>query len=144
MKKLVKWFCLTLMMATWNAFADNSAVIGQWQMIDDKTGKARSVVQLYEQDGKMDGKIVKLILERGENADPICDKCTDQRKGQKILGMVIIEGLKKEGNEWSGGTILDPTNGKTYECKIWLEDGQLKVRGYLGFFYRTQTWLPIK
>jgi len=58
--------------------------------------------------------------------------------------MIILKGLKKRGTEWSGGTILDPENGKTYRCKIWLDDGKLKVRGYLGILFRTQTWYRVK
>jgi uncharacterized protein (DUF2147 family) len=56
--------------------------------------------------------------------------------------MEIIDGLTRDGDEWNSGTILDPEDGKEYRCKIWLEDGELKVRGYLYFFYRTQSWLP--
>ena len=77
------------------------------------------------------------------NPDPVCEKCPGVRKNQKIRGMVIIDGLVQEddGKTWSGGEILDPAKGKTYTCKIWLDDGQLKGRGYLGILFRTQTWL---
>ena len=89
----------------------------------------------------MYGKIVELFRGADEDQDPICEKCKDHRKGQKIIGMNIVSDMKKDGDEYSGGEIMDPANGKTYTCKFWLEDAKtLKVRGYWGFIYRTQTW----
>lgn len=70
-----------------------------------------------------------------------CNKCTDDRKDQPIMGMEIIRNMRKKGNEWSGGTIMDPATGDVYDCKLWVEDGKLKVRGYVAFFYRTQVWV---
>ena len=102
--------------------------------------RARSIVEIYEQDGAYFGRIVALFREKGEDPDPICKECSDQRKDQKIIGMNIIEGIRPEGDAFMGGEILDPENGKVYKCKIWLEEGALKVRGYLYFLYRTQTW----
>ena len=59
--------------------------------------------------------------------------------------MIIMENLEKDDDEWDDGEILDPNNGKIYDCKIWLEGNDiLKVRGYVGFFYRTQTWKRVK
>jgi len=122
--------------------AQRSSVIGQWKTVDDNTGKVRSVVEIYEKNGKVYGKIVKLMREPHEDQDPVCKACTDHRKDKKIVGMEIISGLSKSGKEYSGGQIMDPENGKSYSCKIWIEDGNLKVRGYIAFLYRTQTWLP--
>lgn len=122
--------------------AQRSSVIGQWKTVDDNTGKSRSVVEIYEKDGKVYGKIVKLIRDPHEDQDPVCKACTDHRKGKKVIGMEIISGLEKDGNEYTDGEIMDPVNGKSYNCKIWIEDGKLKVRGYIAFLYRTQTWLP--
>ena len=78
----------------------------------------------------------------GKDADPICTKCPtdDERFNKKIIGMEIVKGLTKEDDEYQGGSILDPEVGKVYRCKIWLDKEELKVRGYLGPFYRTQTW----
>lgn len=120
-------------------------ISGQWKTIDDETGKAKSIVQIYKKtDGKLYGKIVKLFREKGEDPDPICDDCTDYRKNKKIIGMEIITGLEQDGNEWyADDAILDPANGKIYDCKIWLEPSDnsvLNVRGYIGWFFRTQTW----
>ena len=123
------------------AFAQNGTVFGQWETYDDTSGELKSVVSIYQEEGTLYGKIVKLFRGPDEDPDPVCKECSGDLKNQKILGMQIIKGLQKKGSEWSGGTILDPDNGKTYDCKIWLENGKLKVRGYLLFFYRTQTWL---
>ncbi|HNP19069.1 MAG TPA: DUF2147 domain-containing protein [Fulvivirga sp.] len=119
------------------------SVIGKWKTIDDETGKAKSVVELYESDGELFGKIVKLYREQGEDPDPICDKCPvdDSRYNTKVIGMVIIKNMKKSGDEYEGGTVLKPDEGKIYKCKIWLDKGNLQVRGYWGMFYRTQSWV---
>ena len=118
------------------------SVIGRWKTIDDDSNKPKSIVEVYEKNGKIFGRIEKLYLEPGEDPDPVCDECTDHRKDKKVMGMTIITDMEKDGDEWNGGKILDPENGKIYRCKIWVEDGNLKVRGYIAFLYRTQTWLP--
>ncbi|MEO9869597.1 DUF2147 domain-containing protein [Ekhidna sp.] len=122
----------------------SQTIVGQWKTIDDETGKPRSIVKIYEQKGQFFGKIVKLFREPDEDQDPICEECEDERKGQKIIGMEIISEMKynKGNDEYHKGEIMDPENGNIYDCKLWIEDGDLKVRGYLLFFYRTQTWLP--
>ena len=119
------------------------SVIGKWKTIDDNTGEPRSIVEVFERGGKIYGKIIKLYRKPGEDPDPLCDECEpgDQRYQKKIIGMELMEGLLRDDDEYSGGTILDPDNGKVYRCKIWVEDKQLKVRGYLGPFFRTQNWL---
>ncbi len=124
----------------------NAQVTGKWKTIDDETGKPKSIVEIYEKDGKIYGKIVKLL--NPTEADPKCTKCTDYRKGQKITGMHIITGLKKSGSEFEGdNAILDPESGKIYDCKIWLDEDnkdKLNVRGYIGFLFRTQYWYRVK
>ncbi len=117
---------------------------GTWKTIDDETGKPKSIVKLYKQDGKLYGKIIKLFREPGEEQDPICDLCEGANHNKKIIGMVIVNGLEYDDGEWEGDDgILDPKNGKLYDCKIWVDeddDDILNVRGYIGFFFRTQTW----
>lgn len=140
MKKTVL-FSLMIIFST-VLFAQRNSVLGQWKTVDDNTGRIRSVVEIYEKEGKIYGKIVKLFREPHEVQDPVCKACTDHRKDKKVVGMEIITGLAKDGDEYSDGVILDPENGKSYSCKIWVEDGKLKVRGYIAFLYRTQTWLP--
>lgn len=98
-------------------------------------------MEIYEQGGKYYGRVVDLLMKPD---DTVCDACPGDRKGQKIVGMNIITNMVKKGDVYEGGQILDPTKGKVYDCKMWEEGGNLKVRGYLGFFYRTQTWQPVK
>ncbi len=125
--------------------ANAQDIFGKWKTIDDNTGKPRSIVEIYKKGDKAYGKVIKLFREPGEDPDPICDECSGARKNQKVIGMEIITDMKYDAddNEYDGGEILDPENGKIYECKLWVEDGKLKVRGYLYFLYRTQTWLPV-
>lgn len=122
-----------------------TAVIGKWKTIDDNTGKEKSIVDITERNGKIYGKVIKVFTSPEENADPICDKCSedDSRYKKKVIGMEIMKDLVKDGNEYGDGTILDPKEGKIYRCKIWIEDERLQVRGYWGPFYRTQTWQKV-
>ena len=125
--------------------AQNASIFGKWKTIDDNSGKARSVVEIYEKDGKAYGRIVELFREPGEEQDPVCNECDedDDRYMQPVEGLQIIRGLKADNSgNWKNGDILDPENGKVYDCKIWVEDEKLRVRGYLLFLYRTQTWEP--
>ena len=125
------------------SFANDSPV-GLWKTIDDKSNKPRSIVHIVEENGEYKGTVEKGLVE-GESPDRVCDKCDPPRKGQKILGMTFMWGLKKDGNEFKGGEILDPDNGKIYKCKMKLVDGgkKLDVRGFIGISLigRTQTWL---
>lgn len=115
--------------------------LGTWKTIDDETGEARSHVEIYEKDGKVFGKIVKLLNPDTET----CDNCSGERKGKPLVGMDIMWDMKKKGKTWKGGEIFSPTKDKTYSCKIWLDDADtLKVRGYVALFYRTQTWHRVK
>jgi|TARA_B110000967_G_scaffold202027_1_gene240164 uncharacterized protein (DUF2147 family) len=123
-------------------------VIGQWKTIDDETKKERSVVEIYKVGDRYAGKIIKLVRGLEDDPDPLCEACSsdDPRYLQKIIGMEIIQDMTLDlsSNEYVDGTILDPESGSEYHCKLWLsEDGSLKVRGYIAFFYRTQTWLPV-
>src|SRR5262245_35087689 len=116
--------------------------VGQWKTVDEKSGAVQSVVGIYDQGGKLFGKIVKLTKPTDEQGKPkLCNKCTGADKDKPIVGLVIIKDLGRDGEHWKGGTILDPDDGKIYKAELWVEDGKLKVRGYLGMFYRTQAWL---
>jgi len=126
-----------------NIFGQND-IVGKWKTIDDETGKKKSIVELYMKGDELSGKIIKLFPEPDEDPDPLCDECSDDRKDQKVIGMEILRDMELDDDEWEEGTICDPKNGKVYDCKIWLENDQLKVRGYVAFFYRTQTWLRVK
>ena len=135
---------LSVLFAT-SALAQAPSAVGRWTTIDDETKKPKSVITIYEEGGKLFGKIEKLFREPNEEQNPLCDKCEGTLKNQPITGMVILRDLKKDGDEWTGGTILDPANGKTYKAKIAVQDGgkKLKVRGYIGMALlgRTQHWV---
>ena len=119
-------------------------IVGKWKTIDDESGKPKSVVEIYEKEGLYFGRITKLFREAGEDPDPVCTKCEGEKKGQKIIGMEIITNMKyfKSDDEYRKGEILDPENGNVYDFRLWKEGENLKGRGYILFFYRTQTWLP--
>lgn len=118
---------------------------GKWKTIDDETGKPKSIVEVFKKsDGKYYGKILQLLI-KPENEN--CVKCTDDRKNKPLIGLEIIRGLKKEGSEFTSGSITDPKNGKTYKCTITKEGAdQLNVRGYIGISLigRSQTWYRVK
>ncbi|PAM95063.1 hypothetical protein B4N84_07185 [Flavobacterium sp. IR1] len=121
------------------------SVLGKWKTIDDATGEAKSVVEIYEKSGKLYGKVVEIL--RADHKKDVCVKCDGADKNKPIQGLVIINGLQKDGDEYSGGTILDPTNGKKYKCYITLESAdKLKLRGYVGIAImgRTQYWTRVK
>jgi uncharacterized protein (DUF2147 family) len=124
--------------------ADESPA-GLWKSIDDKTGKPKALIRITETSGELNGKIEKLFLDDAEEKNPKCDKCSGSNKDQAIIGMTILFGLKKDGDEYNGGKILDPANGKLYSSKLSVIDHnkKLNVRGYIGvpFMGRTQTWL---
>jgi uncharacterized protein (DUF2147 family) len=124
--------------------ADSAATpAGRWRTFDDKiAGKAKAIIVLYEEKGLLFGRVETLV---DPDAVKICDKCSDERRGQPVTGMVLIRRMKKDGDEYTGGDILDPKNGSVYRCKMRLIDQgrKLSVRGYLGFslFGRSQTWI---
>ncbi len=126
-----------------NAMAQD--VVGKWKTIDDETGKARSIVEIYKENGKIYGKVIEILDPKKKDAT--CTECKGKDKGKKIEGLVILKGLEKDGDEYNDGTILDPTSGKVYKSYIELvEDNKLKVRGYIGFaaIGRTQYWVRAK
>ena len=115
------------------------SILGKWKTIDDETGKVKSYVEIYKKGKKYFGKVIRIANPKKQNA--LCKNCTGNNKGRKVLGLVIVNNLKKDGDEFSDGTILDPSSGKVYDCSMWLdESGDLQVRGYIAFFFRTQTW----
>ncbi|MCK5781586.1 MAG: DUF2147 domain-containing protein [Flavobacteriales bacterium] len=118
-------------------------ILGKWKTVDDETGKTKSVVEIFQKGDKVYGKIVELLNREAGDEDPLCDKCTDDRLNKHIVGMEIIRAMEKDDEKYEEGTIMDPGNGKIYDCKMWVDEDDskvLKVRGYISFFYRTQTW----
>ena len=127
------------------AWADDASPAGLWKNIDDATGKPRALVRITESNGTLQGKIEKVFPAPGESPNPKCEKCEGANKDAPIVGLVILSGLKKDGEDYAGGQILDPDNGKLYSSKVRLADGgkKLNVRGYLGvpMLGRSQVWL---
>ncbi len=135
--------CLALIGFTNLSYAATASPVGKWTTVSDKTGKARSVVRIYQSKGVLYGKILKVYKQPGDQGT--CINCPGKLKNKPIVGLRMMWGMKPDGrNEWSGGHILDPKPGKVYKCKMTLSpDGKtLKVRGYIGFSLlgRTQTW----
>lgn len=127
------------------AYAANDTPIGTWTQVDDATGKPKSIIEITQQpDGTLQG-VVKQVLFSDQGLHPICDKCDGDRHNKPVDGMVIMWGVKNDGDVWDGGQILDPKTGKVYKVKLTLTDGGLKldVHGYIGIslFGRSQVWV---
>lgn len=133
---LLQVFCLALLIGI-----SGDSVVGLWQTIDDETGEPKAIVEIDLRDGLLYGRIARLYPEEGDDVDPLCDKCPDERRDKPIIGMTIIDGLRRKGERWGAGTILDPEKGKLYACQLWREDEVLRVRGSVFIFHRTQTWI---
>jgi uncharacterized protein (DUF2147 family) len=121
--------------------------VGVWKTIDDKTKAEKAQVRVIETGGVVSGKIEKLLAP-GANQEAKCDKCSDDRKDKPVIGMEIIRGVKKDGDVWTGGTILDSAEGKVYKVKMTPIEGgkKMEVRGYVGapMFGRTQVWQRVE
>ncbi|MBP7734590.1 MAG: DUF2147 domain-containing protein [Spirochaetes bacterium] len=125
---------------------------GTWKTVADEgpdKGKAKSHLQIYDKNGVYFAKVIKLLLNKSQ--DTLCDKCKGDLFNKPVVGMNIFSNMKKTGkvdkdfgDEYAGGQIMDPDNGKFYTCKIWIKGDTLVVRGYLGPFYRTQRWYRVK
>lgn len=119
--------------------------VGFWSTVSDEDGRPTAIVEIQQRpDGEFVG-VVRGLLVAATHDDSICKKCSDERRGQPVVGMTILRHMRQDGDEWSGGEILDPENGKTYRAKMKLTDGgrKLVVRGYIGvsLFGRSQTWI---
>ena len=137
------WTAIGLVAFAFSAQAQMSPV-GNWHTVDEKTGEVKSQIRVTEANGTLTGTIAKL-LRKDVKQDQVCDQCTDDRKDKPLIGMQIIRGAKKaEGKDvWEDGKILDPENGKTYGLRLTPIEGgkKLEVRGSIGPFGRTQTWI---
>ncbi|HET6757421.1 MAG TPA: DUF2147 domain-containing protein [Burkholderiales bacterium] len=136
---------LTFALAAAGSFAlADDMPVGRWRQIDDETGAAKSIVKIYQENGVLNGRIVELLKKPDAGKPSVCDRCEGELKDAPILGFPLLSGMKKEGSEWTGGTIIDPKNGKRYRAKMALRDNgqKLEVRGFIGFslFGRTQVW----
>lgn len=133
--------CFLLLQITWG-----QTVFGTWKTVDDRSGIAKAIVRIYKENGLLQAKIIR-ILEK-DKEDAVCTKCDDEFKNKPILGMHIFQDLEKnDKDEYKGTKMLDPEHGMKFRGKLWLDPNnanQLKVRGYLAFLYRTQTWYRVK
>ena len=129
---------LTLLFATFTLSAQT--ILGEWETYDDNTNEKKSIVEIFENNNIYYAKIKETFMVA---PDATCEECKGEKKGQPIIGLQVIEGLKKKGDSYEGGTALDPESGKIYKCYLQLESpDKLKVRGYIGFSLlgRTQYW----
>jgi uncharacterized protein (DUF2147 family) len=143
MKKSI--LCILVLLFSTMFYAQKNSVVGKWKTIDDETGKPKSIIEIYEKSGKIYAKVVEII--DMEHKKDVCTKCSGSDKNKPILGMIVVKGLSKKGNEYRDGKILDPQNGKLYKSIIALEGkDKLKVRGYIGvsLLGRTQYWYRVK
>ena len=136
---------LVLTLSSHSAWSGELTAAGLWKTVDDHTGKPRGLIRIVQVSGEYQGKLEKIFPQLGEDPDPKCDKCSGARRDQPVIGMTILWGLTKQGEEYQGGEILDPENGKIYRAKMKLEDGgkTLHVRGFIGISLlgRTQVWM---
>ncbi len=121
--------------------------VGLWRTIDDNDGTAKSEIRIVENNGVISGKIERDLNPKAK-PDEKCVECKDDRKDQPIIGLELIRGLKKaEGKDvWEGGTIVEPSTGKVYRMTMTPIEGgkKIEMRGYIAFFYRTQTWIRVQ
>ncbi|MBS0431457.1 MAG: DUF2147 domain-containing protein [Proteobacteria bacterium] len=139
---------LVLLLPSLHAFAADDTPVGTWTQVDDETGKPKSIIEISAApDGTLQG-VVKTVIFSDQGTNPVCDKCDGERHNQPVTGMTVMWGVKKDGDEWSGGQILDPNNGKTYKVKLTLTDNgrKLDVHGYIGFSLlgRSQMWIRLQ
>ena len=127
------------------ATAQEATPVGLWKNIDDVSGKPKALIRITDNKGELRGQIEKLFPAPGADPNPRCGLCQGANKDVPVIGMVFMSGLRKSGDEYTGGEILDPDNGKVYRSKMTLVDGgkKLNVRGYIGvpMFGRSQTWV---
>jgi len=134
-------YLLFILISSFSIVSNGQDILGQWETYDDRTNEKKSIIEIYKTDDIYFAKIIKTFTEDDRNT---CEKCKGDKKNAPIIGLLIIEDLKRKGNKYSGGNITDPASGETYKCVLKLiDDNKLKVRGFLGapVFGRTQYWL---
>ncbi len=137
-KSLFAFFFIVGMM---QGYSQDDRVLGLWKTIDDNTGEAKSIVEIYSRDGMVYGKIVDIL--NPDDRDKTCIYCEGDEKNQPLIGLDIIKNMQWDDDRYEDGTIFDPEKGKTYNAKLWVDEQDanvLKVRGYIAFLFRTQEW----
>ncbi len=135
------FFICFLIGSVMQGYGQDDRVLGLWKTIDDNTGEAKSIVEIYTQNDKVYGKIVAIL--NPDDRDKTCIYCEGDEKGQPLIGLDIIKNMQWDDDRYEDGTIFDPEKGKTYNAKLWVDEQDadvLKVRGYIAFLFRTQEW----
>jgi len=141
-KQSFRWIIAILLITQ---FGFSQSVIGKWKTIDDITGKEKGIIEIYERSGVFYARILEIF--EAEQRNKKCTLCSGEDKDKPLIGLIIIRGLRKDGNEYNGGKVVDPKIGKYYKCFIKLEQkDKLKVQGYIGvpLLGRTQYWYRVK
>ncbi len=145
MKKTLTTAVVAVTMTFSVAWGQSATPVGLWRSIDDNTGKPTALIRVTEFAGRLQGRIEKIFPEPGESANPLCEECEGNLKNQPVVGMIILKDLGRDGDEYTGGQLLDPDSGKLYRCTMRLLDGgnRLIIRGYIGIplLGRSQEWL---
>ena len=127
------------------AWADEPSPVGLWKNIDDVSGKPKALIRITDNKGELEGRIEKLFRPADQDQNPKCNLCEGANKDQPVIGLMFMSGLKKSGDEYTGGQILDPDNGKVYKSKLTVVEGgkKVNVRGYIGvpMLGRSQVWV---
>ena len=138
-------FLIALILIIFTYAAADLSPLGLWKTIDDTTGEPRGLVRIREVNGQYEGRVEKIFPKPGDEPNPKCEKCAGVRHDQPVIGMTILWDLMKQGEEYQGGQILDPENGKIYRARMKLIDNgqKLDVRGFIGIslFGRSQIWI---
>lgn len=137
MKKTI--LLLSVLLVSFSVTAQD--IFGKWKTVDDETGEEKSVVEIYERNGKVFGKVVEIF--DVSKQDGLCQDCEGEDSNKPVLGLEIIRDMEKEGEYYKNGTVLDPQDGKIYKLRLSLDEDNsdiLMVRGYISFFYSTQYW----
>jgi len=146
LKMLTKFaFLAWLFLVGTPTHAAEPSPVGLWKTVDDRSGEAKGLIRIRQTNGTFEGNIDKIFPKPGDDPAPKCEKCEGPLHNQPVLGLRFLWGFTKQGDEYQGGQILDPENGKVYQAKMKLLDGgkKLEVRGFIGFslFGRSQTWI---
>jgi uncharacterized protein (DUF2147 family) len=120
------------------------SIFGKWKTIDGQTNGAKSIVEIYEENGKIFGMIIDILNPGDKGA--LCKKCHNDEYNKPVLGLILIKNMQKNGKYYRKGTIFDPEHGKKFRCRLKLTDNPdvLQVRGYIAFLYATQYWKRVK
>lgn len=127
------------------SFSGNAQdVFGKWKTIDGQNNEAKSIVEIYERDGEVFGRIIDIL--NPENKEALCTNCEGEDYNKPVLGFELIKNLSKDGKYYKNGTIFDPEHGKKFKCRLMLTEDPdvLQVRGYVAFLYSTQYWQRVE